>query len=74
MAAQQAAPQAESWIKPIKGRNRTLSGPIALLYAATAIFFSVWYLYTSGFGLVSTETNRGFYLMLTSVLVFLLLL
>jgi TRAP transporter 4TM/12TM fusion protein len=62
----------ESWIKPIKGRNRTLSGPVALVYAATAIFFSVWYLYTSGFGLVSTESNRGFYLMLTSVLVFLL--
>jgi TRAP transporter 4TM/12TM fusion protein len=72
MAAQQAVPQAESWIKPIKGRNRTLSGPVALVYAATAIFFSCWYLYTSGFGLVSTETNRGFYLMLTSVLVFLL--
>jgi TRAP transporter 4TM/12TM fusion protein len=63
---------ADSWIKPIKGRNRTLSGPIALVYAATAIFFSLWYLYTSGFGLVSTETNRGFYLMFTSVLVFLL--
>jgi TRAP transporter 4TM/12TM fusion protein len=59
-------------IKPIKGRNRTLSGPIALVYAATAIFFSLWYLYTSGFGLVSTESNRGLYLMLTSVLVFLL--
>ncbi len=65
-------PSSESWIKPIKGRSRTLTGPVALLYAATAIFFSVWYLYTSGFGLVSTESNRGFYLMLTSVLVFLL--
>ncbi len=63
---------AGGWIKPIKGRNRTLSGPIALVYAATAIFFSLWYLYTSGFGLVSTESNRGLYLMLTSVLVFLL--
>jgi TRAP transporter 4TM/12TM fusion protein len=61
-----------NWIKPIKGRNRTLNGPIALIYAATAIFFSLWYLYTSGFGLVSTESNRGLYLMLTSVLVFLL--
>jgi TRAP transporter 4TM/12TM fusion protein len=72
MAAQKAVPQAESWIEPIKGRDRTLSGPVALVYMATAIFFSSWYLYTSGFGLVSTETNRGFYLMLTSVLVFLL--
>ncbi len=49
-----------------------MSGPIALVYAATAVFFSLWYLYTSGFGLVSTESNRGIYLMLTSVLVFLL--
>jgi hypothetical protein len=49
------------WIKPVKGRSRTLSGPFALVYAATAVFFSAWYLYTSGFGLVSTETNRGFY-------------
>ena len=65
-------PISGDWIKPIKGRSRTLSGPVALVYAATAIFFSCWYLYTSGFGLVSTETNRGFYLMLTSVLVFLL--
>ncbi len=63
---------ATDWIKPIKGRQRTLSGPVALFYAATAIFFSLWYLYTSGFGLVSTESNRGLYLMLTSVLVFLL--
>jgi TRAP transporter 4TM/12TM fusion protein len=65
-------PIAADWIKPIKGRNRTLSGPVALVYAATAVFFSLWYLYTSGFGLVSTESNRGLYLMLTSVLVFLL--
>lgn len=28
-------------------------------------------MYTSGFGLVSTETNRGFYLLFTAVLVFL---
>jgi TRAP transporter 4TM/12TM fusion protein len=67
-----AMPLPLDWIKPIKGRNRTLTGPVALVYAATAIFFSCWYLYTSGFGLVSTESNRGFYLMLTSVLVFLL--
>ena len=42
-----------------------------MLYALVAAAFSLWYLYTSGFGLVSTETNRGFYLMFTSVLVFL---
>src|SRR5690554_7321142 len=60
------------WIRPISGRDRTLTGAFALAYAATAIVFSLWYLYTSGFGLVSTESNRGLYLMLTSVLVFLL--
>jgi len=60
------------WIKPIKGRNRELSGIVAVFYSLTAVFFSLWYLYTSGFGLVSTATNRGFYLMFTSVLVFLL--
>lgn len=60
------------WIGPIKGRTRELTGWWALLYALTGVFFSLWYLYTSGFGLVSTESNRGFYLMLTSVLVFLL--
>jgi len=31
-----------------------------------------WYMYTSGFGIVSTETNRAFYLLFTSILVFLL--
>lgn len=61
-----------NWIGPIRGRARVLTGGWAALYALTAVFFSVWYLYTSGFGLVSTETNRGFYLMLTSLLVFLL--
>lgn len=61
-----------NWIKPIKGRNRELSGVAAIFYALTAVFFSLWYFYTSGFGLVSTETNRGFYLMFTSILVFFL--
>ncbi len=59
------------WFAPIKGKKRTLSGPFAVLYALTGTAFSLWYLYTSGFGLVSTETNRGFYLLFTSVLVFL---
>jgi len=71
-ATEEGKPQREPWFKPIAGRTRTLSGPFAIAYALTAIAFSLWYLYTSGFGLVSTETNRGFYLMLTSVLVFLL--
>jgi len=59
------------WFAPIKTRNRTLSGAFAVAYALAAAAFSLWYLYTSGFGLVSTESNRGFYLLFTSVLVFL---
>lgn len=64
--------QVLDWIGPIKGRERELKGWYAAAYALIAAAFSLWYLYTSGFGLVSTETNRGFYLMFTSVLVFLL--
>ena len=59
------------WFEPVKTKNRTLSGPFAVVYALAAAAFSLWYLYTSGFGLVSTESNRGLYLMFTSVLVFL---
>jgi TRAP transporter 4TM/12TM fusion protein len=60
------------WLLRVEGQKRTLEGPFALAFSLTAAGFSLWYLYTSGFGLVSTETNRGLYLMLTSVLVFLL--
>ena len=60
------------WFEPVSARGRTLSGPLSAIYMLTAASFSGFYLYTSGFGLVSTETNRGFYLMFTSVLVFLL--
>ncbi len=60
----------ESWFAPIQGRHRTVSGPFAIAYDLIAALFSLWYLYTSGFGLVSTETNRGLYLLFTAVLVF----
>lgn len=60
-----------NWFPPVEGKSRTLSGPYAVVYALVAASFSLWYMYTSGFGLVSTETNRGFYLMFTAVLVFL---
>ncbi len=61
----------EKWFPPIVGKNRTISGPYAVIYALIAAAFSLWYMYTSGFGLVSTETNRGLYLVFTAVLVFL---
>jgi len=59
------------WFEPIKTKHRTLSGAFSVFYALVAAAFSLWYLYTSGFGLVSTESNRGLYLLFTSVLVFL---
>jgi len=62
----------ESWFPDIRSKGRTLSGFFAVIYSLTAAGFSLWYLYTSGFGLVSTETNRGFYLLFTSILVFLI--
>ncbi|WP_370314101.1 TRAP transporter permease [Sagittula sp.] len=61
-----------SWLFQAKGAKRSLTGFWALAFNLTAIGFSLFYLYTSGFGLVSTQSNRGVYLMLTSVLVFLL--
>ncbi|MDH5748372.1 MAG: TRAP transporter fused permease subunit [Rhodospirillales bacterium] len=60
-----------TWFPPVKGKKRTISGSYSVVYGLIAAGFSLFYLYTSGFGLVSTETNRGLYLMLTAVLVFL---
>jgi len=60
------------WLTEVKGKNRTLTGFWAVLYSCAAIFMAAWYMYTSGFGIVSTETNRGFYLLFTSILVYLL--
>ena len=61
-----------SWLLRVEGTKRILTGPFAVAFNVVAIGFSAFYLYTSGFGLVSTQSNRGVYLMLTSVLVFLL--
>ena len=61
-----------AWLLEVKGKKRKLTGVFALAFNLVAAAFSIFYLYTSGFGLISTETNRGVYLMLTSVLVFLL--
>lgn len=60
------------WITEVKSAQRTLTGPFAVAFNLVGIGFSAFYLYTSGFGLVSTQSNRGVYLMLTSALVFLL--
>lgn len=60
------------WITEIKGKKRTLKGAWAVFFSGIAVFMAAWYMYTSGFGIISTETNRGFYLLFTSILVFLL--
>lgn len=60
------------WLTEVKGKDRTLTGFWAVFYSCSAIFMALWYMYTSGFGVVSTETNRGFYLLFTSILVYLL--
>ena len=61
----------DHWFPPIESKARTLSGFFAVAYGLIAAAFAIWYMYTSGFGLVSTESNRGLYLLLTAVLVFL---
>lgn len=61
-----------AWLLRVEGKNRHISGLFALAFNLIAAGFSAFYLYTSGFGLISTEYNRGIYLMLTSVLVFLI--
>jgi len=61
----------DKWFPPVESTNRALAGPYTVVYRLIAACFATWYMYTSGFGLVSTETNRGFYLLFTAVLVFL---
>ncbi len=61
----------DKWFPPIENKARTITGAYAVIYGLTAAGFATWYMYTSGFGLVSSETNRGFYLLFTAVLVFL---
>src|SRR3546814_11222444 len=60
-----------AWLFRVEGSRRTLTGLYALACNLVAAGFSAFYLYTSGSGLVSPQSNRGLYLMLTSVLVFL---
>ncbi|RAI01763.1 C4-dicarboxylate ABC transporter permease [Acuticoccus sediminis] len=64
--------QRSNWLFNVYGSKRTLTGVPALAFNLVAIGFCAFYLYTSGFGIFSTESNRGIYLMLTSVLVFLI--
>ncbi len=53
-------------------RTRALSGKAAWLVRFIALGFALFYIYTSGFGLISTEIHRGAYVGLTMLLSFLL--
>ena len=51
-------------------RVRTLKGKTAFLLNFIAAIFSLLYIYTSGFGLISTEFHRGAYILCTMILCF----
>jgi TRAP transporter 4TM/12TM fusion protein len=53
-------------------RMRRLGGKTAWIASSIAAVFSLFYIYTAGFGLVSTEIHRGLYILLTMLLCFLL--
>ena len=59
------------WFPDIETKGRKLDGYYKVIFGLIAASFSGFYLYTSGFGLVSSETNRAFYLLFTAILVFL---
>ena len=53
-------------------RMRDLKGIPAWINMILAAAFSFFYVYTSGFGLISTEVHRGAYLLCTMLLCFML--
>ena len=59
------------WFPDIEVQGRKLQGFYKVIFGLVAASFSGFYLYTSGFGLVSSESNRAFYLLFTAILVFL---
>ncbi len=52
--------------------KRQLEGTWGKVFYALAALFSGFYFFTAGFGLISTQSHRGIYIMLNSVLAFLL--
>ena len=53
-------------------RMRRLVGLPAWIAKTIAVLFSLFYIYTAGFGLVSTEIHRGAYILFTMLLCFML--
>ncbi|MGE5572731.1 MAG: TRAP transporter permease [Bacteroidota bacterium] len=54
------------------GTTRRLHGGALVAFEGLAAAFSLFYLYTAGFGVISTESHRGMYLLLTLILTFML--
>ena len=53
-------------------RMRRLGGKTAWIVSSIAAVFALFYIYTAGFGLISTELHRGLYILFTMLLCFLL--
>jgi TRAP transporter 4TM/12TM fusion protein len=56
----------------IRERLRSLEGKTSWIVNSTAVVFSLFYIYTAGFGLISTELHRGVYILFTMLLCFML--
>jgi len=54
------------------GKKRALEGASGILFKAVGAAFSLFFLYTTFFGLISQETHVGFYFLGTFVLAFML--
>ncbi len=53
-------------------KSRKLTGPFKWITRGLLLLFSLFYLYTLAFGIFSSESHRGMYLLFTMVLCFLL--
>lgn len=57
-------------VKETKERMRPLEGKTLWFANITAVLFALFYIYTAGFGLISTELHRGAYILFTMLLCF----
>ena len=53
-------------------QTRRFEGSLRYMVAAVAVVFSLFYIYTGTFGIYSTHSHRGYYLIFTGILLFLL--
>lgn len=62
----------EAVVEETETKMRRLSGKTALIASIVSAGFSSFFIYTSGFGFISSELHRGGYLLFTMLLCFLL--